>query len=421
MSHGRKQAERPGESMARLSDRLELLRARYAALREKYDVLVERLDRRTDERLAVYQLGYLGLQIAGAALAVVRGDRITQAAAAFPAIEAIFRRGRTWTRVGDPARRYKNLRKMLVAEAGLYPKRLREVAIHRFRGEEEHLTLELRLKRAGGEVAILVTDVSASARAADEMASTRTALLQKERLRILGVLAASVAHDLGTTLRAGALYVGALQRRYRDGQVQAELAQLASTIESASETIDRLHTFANSGRLAASIPIDLGRMLSDALAVVAMQARGRNVRLRADIGRLPPVRATPGELSHLFVNVLINAVEAMPGGGTVSLRARKSRRGAVVAVADQGVGISEANRRRLFQPFFTTKGSSGTGLGLWLAAGTVARIGGAIRCDSQPGKGTTFTIELPAAAASPAARSDEAAARSAPGRVRPRR
>ena len=113
----------------------------------------------------------------------------------------------------------------------------------------------------------------------------------------------------------------------------------------------------------------------------------------------------PGEIRHVFSTLLLNAMEAVPSGGTINVRVRKSLSwnnsgtcGIRVAIADNGIGIPPNNTARIFEPFFTTKGEQGTGLGLWVASGILSRLGGSIRMSSSvhSGKsGTCFSIFLP--------------------------
>jgi signal transduction histidine kinase len=113
------------------------------------------------------------------------------------------------------------------------------------------------------------------------------------------------------------------------------------------------------------------------------------------IADLPAVRGSVSELSLLFVNLLRNGRDAMPKGGTVTIAARQERKSVVVTVADEGRGISPEVRRRLFEPYFSTKGSRGIGLGLWLAAGTMERLGGSIQAMNRPRRGTLFVLKFP--------------------------
>ncbi len=114
-----------------------------------------------------------------------------------------------------------------------------------------------------------------------------------------------------------------------------------------------------------------------------------------DVRRVPPVVGNPAELREVLLNLVFNAIEAMPGGGTLVLSSWAEDSAICLAVKDTGVGIPEEVRSRIFDPFFTTKGPHSSGLGLSVSYGIIRRHGGQITVDSQPGEGTTFTIRLP--------------------------
>jgi signal transduction histidine kinase len=116
--------------------------------------------------------------------------------------------------------------------------------------------------------------------------------------------------------------------------------------------------------------------------------------VRTELPQLPLVLGSSAELSHLFVTLLFNARDAMPDGGKVHVRAERARDRVRVTVADEGTGIAPEHLTRLFQPFFTTKGSAGTGLGLWLAQSTLRRIGGAISVRNRRTGGAEFLVEV---------------------------
>jgi signal transduction histidine kinase len=157
---------------------------------------------------------------------------------------------------------------------------------------------------------------------------------------------------------------------------------------------------ARSGRLVLG-PVNLESILEKAIAVLRMELRhtGPAVRVAIKVAKdLPPVLGTTPELSHLFINLLRNARDAMPGGGIIRVTAQASSSFVQVVVSDQGHGLSAEVQRRLFEPFFTTKGRAGTGLGLWLASNTLRRIGGSIGgVNLEGGVGAAFTVELPIA------------------------
>ena len=384
------------------------LKSKYAALSNKYAQLVERLDRRDDERVDIFRLGYLGLQGSGQALALVKSDSITMASNTWRHLARVVAAGRQWTALTgagkDETRSYRDLSTLVRREAGLLLKsrQASAMAVLRFESARSNRTLEVRLERMGRESSAQVLaaahDATRELRLQAEMSSSREALLTRERLRILGVLAASVAHDLGTTLRAAVLHLEPLRR---DPAVQrahvAGLRQLGRALEIANETVGRLHSFASAGQLLIG-SVDLRTTVQDAIAVVKLSIGPKpRVRIACELPALPRVRGSAGELSHLFVNLLLNAVEAMPEGGVVKVTARRDGERVLVTVEDNGVGVASDDLTRLFEPFFTTKGPSGTGLGLWLAASTMRRIGGSIGVDSMPGEGTRFRMLFPIA------------------------
>src|SRR5207237_1536642 len=116
-----------------------------------------------------------------------------------------------------------------------------------------------------------------------------------------------------------------------------------------------------------------------------------------DLGLVAPIAARPAALTETMTNLILNALDAMPDGGTLMIATRQERGGPVtIIVGDTGVGMSEAVRQRVFEPFFSTKGEAGSGLGLSVAYSIVRRHGGDIRVESQPGRGTTFTLTFQA-------------------------
>jgi signal transduction histidine kinase len=167
-------------------------------------------------------------------------------------------------------------------------------------------------------------------------------------------------------------------------------------IEVASETVGRLHDFARTGSLGVTA-VRLDRVVAQAAALVELEFRdsASRIEVRISIPDLPPLRGSVAELSLLFVNLLRNARDAMVEGGTVTVTARQTTQAVVVSVADQGRGFSPSVQTRLFQPFVSTKGPQGTGLGLWLAAGTMRRLGGNISAENRPHGGAVVVLTFP--------------------------
>jgi len=406
-------------------DALVALRAKYLDLSRKYAALVERLERRTEQTTAVFRLGFWALKATASGLALVVGGTITMTNSRWARLNAP---GPPWEADGEPARRsYPDLRELALGEAARLPARGAARALRRFRrldGEEQVLEVRLeRLSATGAPVAVFAQDITAVVRTEREAMRMREALFQKEHLSILGELASAVAHDLGNTLRGLSARVTLLAQDPEVARRQEALvAGLQESVEAALVSVRRLHDLARSGPLQPG-PVDLNAILRDSIESLRLrQPPGApGVEISAKVPELPPVLGTVPELSHLFVSLLLNARDAMPEGGKVHIQAERSDGAVVVTVTDEGHGIEPENMPHLFQPFFTTKGPAGTGLGLWLAQSTMRRVGGSISARNGKRRGAEFRIELPlAAGAGEDLKQDRAAAprRGSPARTR---
>jgi signal transduction histidine kinase len=384
---------------------IESLRAKYANLAAKYQQLVERVDQRATHDLTIYKLGTWGLKATSAALAVVETDRITLANARFTSMARTLA-GPLIRIEPETAKPYPNLRALAMGEATALIEGRQSARELRYRdaGSTAVLSIRLERNRGAGEPAVLLIaeDVTEHARRDSDLERTREALLHRERLRVLGELAVSIAHDLGNTLRGTSFQLAMLEDPALPADKRAEaLRGIAERIEIASAVISRLHEFARTGSLKTAA-VQLQRIVSQAVAIVETELReGEPVEVRVSVPELPQVRGSAPELSLLFVNLLRNARQAMPEGGIISIAARRREDSVVVTVADQGTGIPADVQPRLFEPFFTTKGAQGTGLGLWLAAGTMARLGGAISAINRPQGGALFSLTFPVVEAIP--------------------
>ena len=376
------------------------LRAKYAELARKYALLVERMERRATQDLAVYRLGSFGLRMTGSALVLIAHGQIQLANTRFSKLARTIRGDLVPLdpKTGPPAR---DLRSLVLDHARrLVRERKQAVEVH-YRDARSDTVLSLRFERnatrGGPVVSVVGEDVSEHARRDQDLLKTREPLLQRERLRVLGELAASIAHDLGNTLRGASYQLATLRESSISGRKRAEVVTaVAQRVEIASEAIARMHNFARTGSLRVGA-VKLDRIVEQAAKLVDIDFRSAAspVTVRIAMPELPPVRGSVPELSLLFVNLLRNARDAMPEGGTVTISAHQNNRGVRVSVEDQGTGFPPEVSKRLFRPFFTTKGSRGSGLGLWLAAGTMERLGGSIRAANRPRKGAIFMLEFP--------------------------
>jgi signal transduction histidine kinase len=378
----------------------ETLRIKYAELTRKYHALVERLERRATHDLAIYRLGAFGLRITGAALALVTENGIQVSNARFVQLVRTIQ-GPLIAAEPENAPPYPDLRALVIAwSSRMLRDRLAAVELQ-YRDSSSDALLSLRLERnvqaTGPTVVVLAEDLSEHARRDRELVRTRETVLNRERLRVLGELAASIAHDLGNTLRGASFQLTAVRENSVPPKERAQaLNAVEQRIEIASEAIARLHDFARTGAVGLSV-VRLDRVIEKAAALLDIEFHSgeKPVNVVTSIPELPPVRGSLSELSLMFVNLLRNARDAMPNGGTVRIVARQQASSVIVTVADEGSGIPAAVHARLFEPFFTTKGPRGTGLGLWLAAGTMERLGGSIRAVKRPGKGALFALTFP--------------------------
>ncbi|MBI2217854.1 MAG: GAF domain-containing protein [Candidatus Rokubacteria bacterium] len=258
-------------------------------------------------------------------------------------------------------------------------------------------------------------------RAYQELEAAQDQLVRTEKLRALGEMASGVAHDFNNLLAA---ILGRAQLALRDAQ-DAKLRHWLEVIERAAldgaKTVRRLQDFTRIRRDEPFVPIDLNEIVRDALDMTQArwreepQSRGIRVDVRADLGDVPAVAGDAAELREALTNLILNAVDAMPHGGTLTLETGPVAGGVELQVRDTGVGMPDSVRGRVFDPFFTTKGPRGTGLGLSITYGILSRHGVVIALDSEEGRGTTFRLLFAAVAEVAAAGPQPAVAGVEPG------
>ncbi len=248
----------------------------------------------------------------------------------------------------------------------------------------------------------------------DELRLTQEAVMQQERLRALGQMASGIAHDINNALSPIALYTESLLSTEPGlsvaGRGKLEVVQRA--IDDAARTISRMSEFYRKrDRELCLAPVDANTLVRQVLELTEArwrdmpQSRGEMVEVQSELAASSPsILGVESELREGLTNLVFNAIDALPaGGGTVTLRTKRvgAESGPAVAieVQDDGVGMDEATRQRCLEPFFTTKGERGSGLGLAMVYGMVQRHGGDLAIESAPGKGALVRLTLPLATA----------------------
>jgi two-component system NtrC family sensor kinase len=232
-----------------------------------------------------------------------------------------------------------------------------------------------------------------------ELRETQDQLVVSEKLASLGKIAAGVAHEINNPLTSILLNAHLLLERSGNDAAQAEtLGLIADETTRCAGIVRGLLEFARQTPSQAA-PADINDLVERTLLLLEKQASVRNIVIAKDLdSSLPAIVIDRNKIQQVFSNLAINACEAMPGGGTLTVASRMSRDGTHVEIGftDTGVGIAKENIPRLFDPFFTTK-SFGTGLGLSVSYGIIRGRGGTICVRSEVGKGTLFTVRIPLA------------------------
>jgi len=224
-------------------------------------------------------------------------------------------------------------------------------------------------------------------------------LLQTEKLTSLGLLAAGVAHEVNTPLAVISNYIQMLAKQLPAGDARQSLIdKIVKQTFRASEIVNHLLNFSRTGA-AEFQPVSLNQVVEETLSLLSHPFRTGQVQVIRNLSpELPAVLGSGNRLQQVFLNLFLNARDAMPSGGMLEVRSAAYNGTVEVEVTDTGAGISRENLARIFDPFFTTKATArGTGLGLSVSYGIIKEHAGKIEVRSTPGKGTSFRLEFPAA------------------------
>jgi PAS domain S-box-containing protein len=238
---------------------------------------------------------------------------------------------------------------------------------------------------------LLFDDVTQRERMEEQMSQT-------EKLTSLGLLAAGVAHEVNTPLAVISNYIQMLAKQMPEGDPRHSIIdKIVKQTFRASEIVNNLLNFSRTGPSELA-DVDVNHVVEETLSLVSHPLKTAQIQVVKQLGQsLPPVRGSANKLQQVFLNLFLNARDAMPTGGMLEIRTAAHNGGVEIEVADTGNGIPRDHIHKIFDPFFTTKpGGRGTGLGLSVSYGIIKEHAGKIDVRSTPGRGTSFHVEFPA-------------------------
>ncbi len=227
--------------------------------------------------------------------------------------------------------------------------------------------------------------------------------MQTEKLRALGTMAGGIAHDFNNLLTTILGNVELLSRDHHDPETIKRLKNIETAVNDGAHTVRRLQTFTAFGarRKSRDACCSPNRVIRQSIEITRprwkndLQKKGISVRIRTELSETPAIAMHESDLREVLTNLIFNAIDAMPAGGSITFRTSCVDEMVILEMKDTGTGIDPEIRQRIFDPFFTTKGVENSGLGLSISYGLVVGAGGKFLVESEPGAGTTFRLELP--------------------------
>ncbi|MDA8168140.1 MAG: ATP-binding protein [Nitrospiraceae bacterium] len=226
-----------------------------------------------------------------------------------------------------------------------------------------------------------------------EMKKIEEQMLHSEKLSSVGRLTAGIAHEIGNPLTAVFSFLQILRDMEKEDFKKESLDTVLFHINRIADIVRQLASLSKVTPPELK-PVKVNLVLNQALSLMRYDKRARNIDLKEELEEIPDVVTDENQLSQVFINLILNAVDAMPEGGTIHVRSKALVGRIVVEVEDTGIGIPKENFARIFDPFFTTK-EKGTGLGLSVSYGIMKRLGGDIQAESHEGSGTRFSVIIP--------------------------
>lgn len=230
-------------------------------------------------------------------------------------------------------------------------------------------------------------------------------ILQTEKLAALGTMAGGVAHDFNNILMAILGNIQLVLPTISDEEIRRRLLNVEKAVHDGAHTVRRLQKFTERDRESRSLPaaVDVNEAMKDVVELTrprwkdSMQRQGHSITFQMDMEPHCTAAIHASDFREILTNLLFNAIEAMPEGGTITLKSEALKDKVIVQVGDTGIGMTEEVMTRIFDPYYTTKGVGNSGLGLSVSWSLVVRAGGEIHVKSKPGKGSIFFIKLPKA------------------------
>jgi signal transduction histidine kinase len=390
------------------------MRASYRRLAARYQALLETIRNKTEARFGLVRLVSRALKATDVGWALIRGGSMAFSNTAFQRLcharpddgawHVTVPEGAPLSAPPGDGGPHSSLSELV----GGLARNLEEAPAERqlrFRALSRQRVMDVVLERSGDSrsgdgVLAMVRDVTASARMEADLTEAQPRLLQHERVRALGEVALGVAHDVNNIIGALQLRVEVLAHDPACVASQSQnIAALQRIAEDAGRLVSRLQSLARP-RGEDDQMLDLRQVVMEAAEIagsgLALRARqaGIELRIEAELGPLPKVRGNADDIRNIVVNLLINAKDAMPAGGVIRVSGESTAREVVIRVEDQGTGLPADIGERLFEPFYTTKGPRGTGLGLAMARRAMERLGGSISAWNRAEGGATFELRF---------------------------
>ena len=223
-------------------------------------------------------------------------------------------------------------------------------------------------------------------------------LVTSEKLASIGLLSAGVAHEINTPLTGISSYIQILQKKLTDSHYTQILEKIEVQTDRVSRIIKNLLNFARNPSDSAFHKVNIVESLQEIISLIDYKLKAMNIQLEMKLdGPVRPIWAQGERLQQVFINIILNAIDAMPKGGKLRIEVAPTKEKIVIRIADSGTGIRKQHLAHIFDPFFTTKGiGKGTGLGLSISYAIIKEHEGHVAVESEPGKGTCFIITIPA-------------------------